>query len=175
MVHLKLTLRVMIKVVSTFILVRLSVIACEHDKTKNSEYLSSVKKAFKFYRKYWRENKNMAFVPRHSAVYSRLFEHTRDKEVAQFVFEMNDWLIKNHQVMRHQYKDMVGGFSKKHPDSRTSIFAEGINDAYALAVLTKDIKRQSSYRNSLRKASQFILRTQYTPENTFYLRAQRKQ
>ena len=137
---------------------------------KNKKYLESVKKAFAFYRRYWRKNKSAAFVPRHTQVYFKLYGYTQNKKLPAFVFEMNDWLIKNHQITKHKYKDLVGAFGKKRPDSLTSLYAEGINDAYALAVALKDKWRQSFYKEALRKASRFILLTQYKESNSFYLK-----
>jgi len=69
-----------------------------YDATGEEVYLNSVHKAFPYYRKYWRGNKNTAFVPWHTQAYLIFYNYTKNERVAEFVFEMNDWLIDKYQL-----------------------------------------------------------------------------
>jgi len=140
-----------------------------YEKTGNEKYVQSVRSAFSYYRDYWRENRSTAFVPWHIQANLLLYKATRDQQVADFVFEMADWLIRGYQITESAYKDYVGGVPKNNPGCSTSTHMEGINDAYALAKMVGDEPRQNAYRESIRNGTRFILLSQYTPENTFYL------
>jgi len=145
-------------------------IMMHYSDTRNEEYKTSVENAFPYYRKYWRGNKNTAFVPWHSQVYRLLYEENKNKEVAEFVFEMNDWIIKTQQALASPYEDEIGGFPPLEPRYSTSSYAEGLNDAYVIAKLIGDKTREAKYKDSILKALRFILLTQYVPENSFYLK-----
>lgn len=84
-----------------------------YKSTGDERYINSVKKAFPYYRSYWRDNKNTAFIPWHSQTYRLLYEETEDPELAEFMFEINDWLIDNYQIEDSEYIDEIGGFQKK--------------------------------------------------------------
>ena len=140
-----------------------------YNATQDQRYLDSVEKAFPYYREYWRNNMNTAFVPWHSQVYLLLYQQTKDPEVADFVFEMSDWIIDNFQVTKSEYIDAIGGFPRSNPRNATSVYLEGLNDAYRLAVLVNDKTRQKKYAQSIMNGARFILQSQYHEKNTFYL------
>ena len=138
--------------------------------TKNTAYLDSVKKAFPYYRKYWRNKKNSAFIPWHTQAYYLLYQETADPELAEFIFEMNDWLIDHYQIYRSAYLDKIGGFPKKIPGGTvTAVYLEGINDAYALAVEKQDRRHKEKYGRSIAWGTRFILQSQFNEKNSFYL------
>ena len=144
-------------------------------ENQNMSYLSSVEKAFSYYQEYWRNNKNTAFIPWHTQVYLLLYEETGNQEYADFVFEMNDWLIDNYQIRENEgYLDEVGGFPHGTPTFSSSVYLEGINDAYRLAMIVNDDYHIEKYRRSIMLGTRFILQTQFTVQNTFYLRDQSK-
>ncbi|MFA5146606.1 MAG: AMMECR1 domain-containing protein [Candidatus Omnitrophota bacterium] len=139
--------------------------------TGDEAYLGSVKKAFPYYRDHWRANKNAAFIPWHTQTYYLLYRHTKDRSLADFIFEMNDWSIDNYQVFESGHPDEIGGFTKGTPRGcSTSVYLEGINDAYRLARETGDTARAAKYSESIRLGTRFILQTQFTKENSFYLK-----
>jgi len=140
-----------------------------YQSTRDERYISSVEKAFSYYRSYWRSNKNTAFIPWHSQVYCLLYQQTEDSELADFVFEINDWLIDNHQIQDDMYPDKIGGFPKQNPRNSASSYMEGVNAAYSLAVSVNDQAHIDKYYKSIRIGARFILQTQYTENNTFYL------
>ncbi len=113
-----------------------------YDYTKDKKYLDSVNKAFYYYRDYWRNNKNTAFVPWHSQTYKLLFKETKDPDVAEFIFEMNDWIIDNYQIQKSKYPDEVGGFPKYYPTFSTSVYLEAstlINGTFIILAKRRDI------------------------------------
>jgi len=137
-----------------------------YEKTRNKKYVESVKRAFPYYMEYWRNNKNTAFVPWHTQTYLLLYKETKDSEIADFVFEMNDWLINNHQIINSSNSEEIGGFPKDNPKCSTSSYMESVNDAYALAKIVRDKEHIEKYRESIKIGTRFILKTQYTPENS---------
>jgi hypothetical protein len=140
-----------------------------HAQSGDVKALESVERAFPFYRTYWRGNRTTAFIPWHSQAYLLLYSATENPEIPAFVFEMNDWLIANFQVTGSEYPDLLGGFRRPAPGCSTSAYLEGLNDAYTLAVETGDVIHQEKYREAILSATRFLLTTQYTPENSFYL------
>lgn len=140
-----------------------------YKSTGDKRYLDSVNSAFPYYRDYWRENKNTAFIPWHTQSYKLLYEETENPELAGFIFEMNDWLIDKYQIRDSEYIDEIGGFPPKNPRCPTSSYMEGINDAYAIAIAVNDTYHIEKYNNSIRMGTRFILQTQYNENNTFYI------
>jgi len=135
----------------------------------NSSYLESVKKAAPYYIDYWRSNKNSAFIPWHTQTYYFLYQETKDYDLVDFVFEMNDWVINYYQNKTGKYPDKIGGFPKSVPRYSTSSYLEGINDAYSLAVQVNADEKIAEYKESIRLGTRFILQTQFNEKNIFYL------
>ncbi len=140
-----------------------------YEYSQNEEYLTSVDKAFDYYATYWRWNKNTAFIPWQTQTDYLLYKYTKNQKVADFIFEMNDWIIENHQTVVNDYLDKIWGFSKTDQRISTASYMEWINRAYELAVLLNDTKHIEYYKNSLKQATRFLLQLQYTDENSFYL------
>ncbi len=139
-----------------------------YERTKDERYLEAVKKAFPFYRDYWRKNKNTAFVPWHSQTYLILYKYFKSQELSDFVFEMTDWVINNYQILNSKYPDELGGAPKRDPRNCAASWLEGINDAYSLAVQVEDIKHIKKYKESIEKGARFIMQLQFTEDNAFY-------
>ena len=136
-------------------------------------YLASVERAFPHYRRYWRTHRNTAFVPWHAQVNLRLYEETGQKRYADFTFEMIDWLIDNYQIVKPAYPDELGGFAKGRlgkPRNSTSSYLEGVGAAYRLATLAGDRRHVEKYARAIRLGARFILQTQITDANSFYLK-----
>jgi AMMECR1 domain-containing protein len=140
------------------------------DETNDRRLVDSVVRAFPYYRDYWRNNKNTAFVPWHTQVYFLLARHTLDTELETFVHEMNDWLIDTYQIFDDVYPDKIGGFKKEDPRNSTSSYMESVNDAYRTALLFNNRAHIEKYRNSIKKGVRFVLQTQFTLENTFWVK-----
>lgn len=142
-----------------------------YEETEEEKYLTAVEKAFPFYQQYWRDDKNTAMIPWHTQAYTLLYEQTEDSKLKDFIFEMNDWLINNHQIESSPYYDEVGGFHKTNTPKTvsTTTYLEGINDAYQLALDTNDNEHIAMYRESIENGTRFLLLAQYTKKNSFYL------
>lgn len=145
-----------------------------HAATGEQRYLAAVQRAFPYYREHWRQNKSTAFVPWHTQVYTLLFARTSDRQLAEFVFEMNDWVIGNHQISESRHPDEIGGFPRKAPRYSTASYLEGIVDAYALAAALGDEARVRRYRRSVQLGTRFLFQLQITERNAFYLRNPRR-
>ncbi len=140
-----------------------------YQATGEEKYLKSVEKGFEYYRDYWRDNKNTSFIPWHTQANYLLFQETGKTEVADFVFEMIDWILDHHFITKSRYPDQIGGFPKKDPRLNTSTQTEGINDAYLLARLIGDKKHEKKYLEAIQLSVPFILNTQFTEESAFYV------
>jgi hypothetical protein len=138
--------------------------------TGDERLVESVARAFPYYRQYWRKNKNTAFIPWHTQTYFLLAQHTKDPELESFVYEMNDWIIDTYQIFEDDYPDKIGGFKKEDPRNSTSSYMEGINDAYRTAELFGNERHIKKYRDSIRNGMRFVLQTQFTPENAFWVK-----
>jgi hypothetical protein len=136
-------------------------------ETGDQKYYDAVAKAFPYYSNYWRSNKTTAFIPWQTQTYYLMYKKNNNPEWADFVFEMNDWLIDNDQQLQSDYPDYLGGF-KKLPGNSSSAYAEGISDAYALAKLAKDEDHEKKFLNSARLVTRFVMQAQLTNENMFY-------
>jgi len=145
-----------------------------YNKTGNKTYLDSVYKAFHYYKEYWRKNKNTAFIPWHTQVYFLLYNEVKDPEIKDFIFEINDWLVNRYQIRNDIYKDKIGGFPQNNPRNSTSSYLEGIADAYLLARNTEDNFHLIKYRKAIRLGVRFIILTQYTENNAFYIGNQKR-
>lgn len=116
-----------------------------YEETKNRKYLNAVVKALPHYRNYWRENKNTAFVSWQTQAYFLAYKETKNKELSNFIFEMNDWLVEQNIKAAH--------------------YMEGVNDAYSLAVILGDQERIKRYGEAIKHGTEFILSTQVTQKN----------
>jgi hypothetical protein len=129
-----------------------------YEQTGKVEYLDSAKKAFPFYRTYWRNNKNTAFVPWHSRADYKLYQATKDEEVALFIFEMNDWMVEYYKPKQNCSEfNFSGGI-------RTGVYMEGMNKAFELARDKNDKKRMNCYGNFVKEGADSIIALQVLEE-----------
>jgi len=144
------------------------------EETKDERIIDSITRAFPYYRDYWRNNKNTAFVPWHTQTYFLLARYNGNTELESFVYEMNDWLIDSYQIFEDKYPDKIGGFKKNDPRNSTSSYMESVNDAYSTAVLFGNKRHIRKYRDSIRAGTRYVLQTQVTPENAFWMRSPKR-
>ena len=146
---------------------------------KYSHLLNTVGQAFQHYRKYFRDKSNPAFVPWHTMALYRYYQKTRNKEVADFIFEMNDFLIEiqnTPKAIKTPELDTLGRFydpkkRKYGPPhaSSTAIYSEGLADALRLASELKDTERMKNYAYAILWGFRSLFQLQFVPETTFYL------
>lgn len=119
-----------------------------YEYTGDERYLDATKKGFVYYKQFWREEPNIAMIPWHSRAYYKLYQATNNYEVADFVFEMNNALVK--------YYD----FGNCHFMFRGSelVFVEGMN--YALLLANEVNQPTSCYHKFIRKATTKAMKKQ---------------
>lgn len=111
-----------------------------YQKNPEQKYLSAIQNAYLYYKNYWSNNRNTAFIPWHSRTYAKLFAETDQTETANFIFEMNDYLLENYQS-RDNCQTFI--FDK---GSVTAVHLEGVIQAYQLAIDFNDQSRQKCYQ-----------------------------
>ncbi|MBW2981683.1 hypothetical protein KY343_02275 [Candidatus Woesearchaeota archaeon] len=121
---------------------------------KDQRYLQTVEKAFPYYSEYWKENANTAFVPWQSRAYKMLYLETEEKKYADFVFEMNDFMLDEHYPKK-RCQDF--DFDRSMV---TAVYIEGVNQAYELAKLLGDKEREECYANFIREGADYIISLQ---------------
>jgi len=133
-----------------------------YEYTGDKRYVETAANAFPYYSKYFRGNPNTAFVPWQSRSGLKLYKATTDPEVAEFIFEMNDYMLKEHST-----GDPCRNFNF-HRGIVTAVYIEGVNQAYELADMLDDEQRKECYGNYIKEGSDFILTLQinegYMPE-----------
>jgi hypothetical protein len=115
-------------------------------------------RSFRYYRD-WHlgENRNPAFVPWHTQAYFMVWQETRDPELRDFIFEMNDWLLSIQQGQEDvPYADLAGRFYAPHGRygpphaSSTGVYLEGLSDALRLTRAVGDSERTENYDAAIR-------------------------
>jgi hypothetical protein len=129
-------------------------IAKLYEYKPDQKYLDFLNKAFVYYRDYWRKNINFPFIPWQSRAYAKLYQFTDNKEVADFVFEMNDYLID-----QQPKSNTCSGFAF-YDGIAIAVRMEGMNQAYATALKAGDTKRANCYAEYVKEASNYILNLQ---------------
>ncbi len=121
-----------------------------YDYTKNTNYLDTVKKAFPYYKRYFKSYPHTAFIPWQTRAYYELYKIEKDKEIADFIFDMNDYMLKINTPSK-ECKNFI--FQR---GITTAVFTEWMIQAYKLAKDLNDTKRMYCYKNFITEASSFI-------------------
>lgn len=114
-----------------------------------------------------RQSRNPAFVPWHTQACASLFAQTGRRELADFVFEMNDWLLPMQQWDGLE-EDLRGRFyDPKHPEfgpphaASTGVYLEGLADALALALAVGEQSRASAYELAIERGLRSLRQLQF--------------
>jgi hypothetical protein len=125
-------------------------------------------KSIAFYRAHFRSRPNPAFVPWHTQAVAIIARLTNSKDLRDYVFEMNDWLLPLQQWDGALDADMWGRFySPSRPDygpphaSSTGVYMEGLADALRLAIDLQDVQRIGSYKSVFLKGLRSIAQLQF--------------
>jgi hypothetical protein len=114
-------------------------------------------KSVEYYRHWHFRNRNPAFVPWHTQAYYRVWQETKNPQLKQLIFEMNDWLVHNLAQWEEVSKspDAMGrfyaagrNFGPPHASS-TGVYLEGLANAWELACETGDHARRELYRRAI--------------------------
>ena len=143
----------------------------------NTALAERFQNAFRYYRTWHRENRNPAFIPWHTQAYYSVWKRTKDAELRDFMFEMNDFLSDFQQWDGAPYKDLRGRFYD--PDRRglgpphassTGVYLEGLTDARILARLSGDKTREQRYSLVIKRALRSLMQLQFQNDiDTFYI------
>jgi hypothetical protein len=141
-------------------------------------------RSFRYYRD-WHlgENLNPASVPWHTQAYFMVWQETRDPELKDFIFEMNDWLLSIQQGPEDvPYADMAGRFYAPHGRyspphaSSTGVYLEGLSDALRLARAVGDSERTEKYDAAIRLGLRSLLQLQFDGDaDAFYVASELRQ
>ena len=128
-----------------------------------------------------RRNRNPAFVPWHTQACASLYAQTGRRELAQFVFEMNDWLLPMQQ-WDGMAPDLRGRFhDPRRPEfgpphaSSTAVYMEGLGDAAALARALGEGRRAAEYERALGRGLRSLRQLQFRDRrDAFYVSRRRR-
>lgn len=129
-------------------------IAKLYEYKPEQKYLDLLNKAFSYYKKYWQENKNTPFIPWQTRAYNKLYKFTNSQEVADFIFEMNDYLI-TYQPKYNSCSDFV--FNQ---GIIIAVRMEGMNQAYEIAKMIGDKQREQCYGQYIKEGADYIMSLQ---------------
>lgn len=137
--------------------------------------------AFERCRRRHRRARNPAFVPWHTQACASLFAQTGRRELAQLVFEVNDWLLPMQQ-WDEVAADLRGRFyNPKRPDfgpphaASTGAYVEGLADAAALARAVGDTARAAAYEQAVNRGLRSLRQLQFrNARDSFYVSRKRR-
>ena len=125
-------------------------------------------------------DRNPAFVPWHTQACASLFAQTGRRELAEFVFEMNDRLLPMQQ-WDGLAPDLRGRFyDPRRPDfgpphaSSTGVYMEGLADAAALARALGDGRRALEYERTLGRGLRSLRQLQFRDRHVAFYVSGRK-
>ena len=127
-----------------------------YEQNGDTALLEKAMQSFRYYKDWHLKNRNPAFVPWHTQAYYTIWKKTKSKELQEWIFEMNDWLVDEMQSdSRVAYDDTIGrfyapsrNFGPPHA-SATGVYIEGLIDAFALAREIGDKAHEEKYRKSI--------------------------
>jgi hypothetical protein len=117
-----------------------------------------------YYRKKW---KSHAFLPWTISAFVSLYEQTRERKYADYVFFLSDHLLTQQNL---DSDDEVYGSFHSWPSANTGSYMEGLGDAIYLAQLAGDEKRLTRCHERAKMGYRWLLELQYTPSKAANLK-----
>ncbi|MFH0875312.1 MAG: hypothetical protein V1859_05215 [archaeon] len=133
-----------------------------YEYSGKKEYLSAVENSFPYYRDYFRKNKNTAFVPWQSRALTKLYYITKNRKYADFVFEMNDYMVNYYSITKGSCD------SFRMPGSVIAVHSEGVVQAYNIATELRDTKRAECYSKFIKSAANYTISLQVLQTEDIY-------
>ncbi len=142
-----------------------------YNLTKYEPALDAVKKAFPYYRNFWRQRKNRdgPFVPWQVRAYHEAWKVTKKQEYANFVFDLTDWLIKRYPPLGREAGHGIAGVFKTQFMS-TAVYSEGMAHAFDLALELEDRERIETYGRVLKGNLGYLLGLQFKKEDSYWMK-----
>jgi hypothetical protein len=137
--------------------------------------IDAVRKAAPAYRAWWKAHRSLDFVPAQTAACAEAYLATRDKALADFVFEMNDWVCTlQYTRIDPRRMNWFGGFMtadeggpvEAEPNAGCAALAEGLAEACRVAREVGDVERHQRYSEAAERCLQFLTTLQYTEAGT---------
>lgn len=136
--------------------------------------VARIQAAYRFYRGWHLRNRHPAFVPWHTQAYCSWLTLEDSEEVADWIFEMNDWLLGMQSHSRLGYDDTLGRFyDPTRPfgpphSSATGVYLEGLSDAFALCRKRGDQRRARAYRRAIVLGLRSAMQLQFRDDPSLY-------
>jgi hypothetical protein len=137
--------------------------------------LDFVRQALSVDQSRWRTGKSLGQIPKQTAAYAEAYLLTKDNAFADFVFEMNDWLVTlQYEQTDSQHPHWLGGFMTWRdgkaipvaPQVDAAAYACSLIDAARLARELGDVPRWERYKAGVELCLRFFINLQYTEANT---------
>jgi len=134
-----------------------------------------VRQALPVYQARWRANKSLGALSKHTAAYAEAYLVTKESVFADFVFEMNDWLLTlQFEQPDSQHPQWLGGFMTwtdgksvpTAPHVEAAAFACSLIDAARVAREVGDVPRWERYKAGVERSLRFLMNLQYAEANT---------
>ena len=149
--------------------------AALYEQTRDPARLDRIRRSVRFYRDWHRAHRNPAFVPWHTLAGARVWALTREAELRDWIFEMNDWLVGLQQwETQRDFPDTMGRFYA--PDqpfgpphaSSTGVYLEGLVAAWRVARAAGDAARQETYRRTLVRGLRSLTQLTFRDETDLF-------
>jgi prenyltransferase beta subunit len=130
----------------------------------DQEYLNAMDKFYNHYVNYFTENPRTEFTTWTSTAFVELYNVVPEKKYADFVFQMEDWLVAKQYLDEVGDPRYLGGYGPDEPTVSAGSRTEGVADAYLLAKKLNDEERTEQYKKSMILAVNFLTQLQFTEE-----------
>ncbi|QND44438.1 hypothetical protein HB780_01135 (plasmid) [Rhizobium lusitanum] len=135
-----------------------------------------------YYKEFFRNNPNPAFVPWHTMAQFKAFCRDENSDRADYIFEMNDFLVAIQQNDISDKSDLTGSFyDPARPEygpphaSSTAIYVESLIHALKIARHQNDKVRETRYLNSILLGFNNLNKLQFKSEaELFYVADKRR-
>jgi hypothetical protein len=146
------------------------------EKNHDRNLLTRAMQSFRYYKDWHLENRNPAFIPWHTQAYFNLWKETKNKDLAEWIFTMNDWLVDVMQTNSRvayddtmgRFYDPVGGRYGVPHASSTGVYLEGLIDAFNLARRLGDKKHVDKYREAILLGLRSSMQLQFQDDIDMY-------
>jgi len=146
----------------------LTAVMTYYEATRDHRCLALAERLFDYYRAlYERTSKKASLTPWVSKAYAKVFVATQERKYADFLFTMNDYLLKGQRDVDEEYVDKIGCFFSKGASYSTGVMVEAVAEAYKVAKMLGDKERMEAYRRSVLMGNRFLMQCQFTNENMF--------
>lgn len=148
-----------------------------YEESRDPVLLERFMKTFGFYRKWHLDNRNPAFIPWHTQAYYKVWKITKNEELRDFVFLMNDWLLgvqqwnsaKRFPDTQGRFYDPNRPFGPPHASS-TGVYLEGLIDAHQIAKSVGDAVREENYRRAIVRGLRSVMQLTFLDDvDLFYI------